>query len=146
MQSRRRDSREICLNFMRGWVKFRSTTTNILMQVQMGSSSRLPLFSKNLISKTMRMTTTSMRIVSSKVLVPVHSQFPSSAVANMFSGEEVYGRYLDLHANHTAYNNLKNVGKRLGYLQYIDALLHAENGPIHGDAPKDTRFSRDYET
>ncbi|KAH8993889.1 hypothetical protein EDB86DRAFT_2928274 [Lactarius hatsudake] len=67
-------------------------------------------------------------------------------VANMFSGEEVYGRYLDLHANHTAFNNLKNVGKRLGYLQYLDALLLSEKGLIHADMPKETRFSRDYET
>ena len=74
------------------------------------------------------------------------SILPPSAVANMFSGEEVYGRYLDLHANHTAFNNLKNVGKRLGYLQYIDALLLAEKGPIHADIPRETRFSRDYET
>jgi splicing factor 3A subunit 3 len=64
----------------------------------------------------------------------------------MFSGEEVYGKYLDLYANHTAYNNMKNIGKRVGYLQYLDALLLAENGPIHTDIPKETRLSRDYET
>jgi splicing factor 3A subunit 3 len=69
---------------------------------------------------------------------------PLSAVANIFSGEEVYGRYLDLHANHTTFNNLKNVGKRLGYLQYLDALLLADKGLIHADIPKETRFSRDY--
>lgn len=69
---------------------------------------------------------------------------PPSAVANIFSGEEVYGRYLDLHANHTAFNNLKNVGKRLGYLQYLDALLVADKGLIHADISKETRFSRDY--
>jgi splicing factor 3A subunit 3 len=64
----------------------------------------------------------------------------------MFSGEEVYGKYLDLYANHTAYNNMKNIGKRIGYLQYLDALLVAENGHIHMDIPKETRLSRDYET
>jgi splicing factor 3A subunit 3 len=64
----------------------------------------------------------------------------------MFSGEEVYGKYLDLYANHTTYNNMKNIGKRIGYLQYLDALLLAENGPIHLDIPKETRLSRDYET
>jgi splicing factor 3A subunit 3 len=69
---------------------------------------------------------------------------PPPAVANIFSGEEVYGRYLDLHANHTTFNNLKNVGKRLGYLQYLDALLVADKGLIHGDTPKEARFSRDY--
>jgi splicing factor 3A subunit 3 len=63
----------------------------------------------------------------------------------MFSGEEVYGKYLDVHANHTTFNNMKNIGKRVGYLQYLDALLLAENGLIHLDIPKETRLSRDYE-
>jgi hypothetical protein len=64
----------------------------------------------------------------------------------MFSGEESYGKYLDLHANHTTYNNLKNIGKRIGYLQYLDALLFAENGLIHMDVPNETRLTKDYET
>ncbi len=63
----------------------------------------------------------------------------------MFSGEEVYGKYLDLYANHTTFNNMKYIGKRIGYLQYLDALLLAENGPIHLDIPKETRLGRDYE-
>jgi splicing factor 3A subunit 3 len=71
---------------------------------------------------------------------------PFVAVANMFSGEESYGKYLDLHTNHTTYNNLKNIGKRVGYLQYLDALLFAEKGLIHMDIPKETRVTRDYET
>lgn len=82
-----------------------------------------------------------MLLVSCTLSIP-----PPSAVANMFSGEEVYGRYLDLYANHTAFNNLKGVGKRLGYLQYLDALLLSEKGLIHADIPKETLFSRDYET
>jgi len=64
----------------------------------------------------------------------------------MFSGEESYGKYLDLHANHTTYNNLKNIGKRTGYLQYLDSLLLAEKGLIHMDIPSETRLTRDYET
>ncbi|KAF4619400.1 hypothetical protein D9613_005125 [Agrocybe pediades] len=67
-------------------------------------------------------------------------------VALLFSGEEAYGRYLDLYANHTAYNNLKNIGKRPGYLQYLDILLSAQNGLLHSDLPKETRFTKDYET
>ncbi|KDQ64343.1 hypothetical protein JAAARDRAFT_52300 [Jaapia argillacea MUCL 33604] len=66
-------------------------------------------------------------------------------VALLFSGEESYGKYLDLYANHTAYNNLKHIGKRLGYLQYLDALLAASEGPIHSELPRPTRQSRDYE-
>lgn len=68
------------------------------------------------------------------------------AIALLFSGEEGYGRYLDLYTNHTAYCNLKNIGKRPGYLQYLDLLLAAENKAVHSDLPKDTRLSKDFET
>ncbi|KAF5388078.1 hypothetical protein D9615_000582 [Tricholomella constricta] len=67
-------------------------------------------------------------------------------ISLLFSGEEAYGKYVDLYANHTAYTNLKNIGKRPGYLQYLDLLLAAQNGPVHQDLPKETRFSKDYET
>jgi splicing factor 3A subunit 3 len=64
----------------------------------------------------------------------------------LFSGEEGYGRYLDLYTNHTSYCNLKNIGKRPGYLQFLDILLAAENNLVHSDLPKETRFSKDFET
>ncbi|KAF8165493.1 hypothetical protein B0H34DRAFT_241401 [Crassisporium funariophilum] len=67
-------------------------------------------------------------------------------IALLFSGEEGYGKYLDLYANHTAYNNLKNIGKRPGYLQYLDLLLAAQTGPIHSELSKDTRLTKDFET
>ncbi|KZT72566.1 hypothetical protein DAEQUDRAFT_749309 [Daedalea quercina L-15889] len=66
-------------------------------------------------------------------------------VALLFSGEEAYGKYLDLYANHTAYNNLKNLGKRLAYLQYLDVLLAAQSGPVHSELPMECRLTRDYE-
>ncbi|KAJ3478632.1 hypothetical protein NLI96_g9625 [Meripilus lineatus] len=66
-------------------------------------------------------------------------------IALMFSGEEQYGKYLDLYANHTAYNNLKNIGKRLPYLQYLDVLLAAQSTNVHSELSKDCRLSRDYE-
>ncbi|KAI0375800.1 RNA splicing factor PRP9 [Pilatotrama ljubarskyi] len=66
-------------------------------------------------------------------------------VALMFSGEEGYGKYLDLYANHTTYNNLKHIGKRLAYLQYLDVLLAAESHPVHTELPKECRLHRDYE-
>jgi splicing factor 3A subunit 3 len=68
------------------------------------------------------------------------------AVALLFSGEEAYGKYVDLYANHTAYNNLKNIGKRLGYLQYLDVLLLAQNGSVHRELSKETRLTKDYES
>ncbi|KDR83910.1 hypothetical protein GALMADRAFT_55418 [Galerina marginata CBS 339.88] len=68
------------------------------------------------------------------------------AVALLFSGEEGYGKYLDLYANHTAYNNLKSIGKRPGYLQYLDLLLSAQNQPVHSDLPKETRTAKDFES
>lgn len=69
-----------------------------------------------------------------------------TAIALLFSGEEGYGKYLDLYANHTAYNNLKNIGKRPGYLQYLDLLLDAQNSPVHSDLSRETRFTKDFET
>ena len=68
------------------------------------------------------------------------------AIALLFSGEEAYGKYLDLYVNHTAYNNLKNIGKRPGYLQYLDLLLAAQSNPVHSELPKETRFTKDFET
>lgn len=67
------------------------------------------------------------------------------AIALLFSGEEQYGKYLDLYANHTAYNNLKHIGKRLGYLQYLDVLLAAQSTTVHSELPKECRITRDYE-
>jgi splicing factor 3A subunit 3 len=64
----------------------------------------------------------------------------------MFSGEEAYGKYLDLYANHSAYNNLKNIGKRPGYLQYLDILLAAQDGLVHRELSKENRFTKDYES
>ncbi|KAJ3556106.1 hypothetical protein NM688_g2207 [Phlebia brevispora] len=66
-------------------------------------------------------------------------------IALLFSGEEQYGKYLDLYANHTTYNNLKKISKRLGYLQYLDVLLASQSVTVHSELPKDCRLSRDYE-
>ncbi|KAJ7180324.1 hypothetical protein C8R43DRAFT_972612 [Mycena crocata] len=66
-------------------------------------------------------------------------------ISLLFSGEEAYGKYVDLYANHTAYNNLKNIGKRPGYLQYLDLLLLAQSGPVHRDLSKETRFAKDFD-
>ncbi|KAF8913757.1 hypothetical protein CPB84DRAFT_1669479 [Gymnopilus junonius] len=68
------------------------------------------------------------------------------SIALLFSGEEGYGKYLDLYANHTAYNNLKNIGKRPAYLQYLDLLLAAYTGPVHSDLPRETRCTKDFES
>jgi len=67
------------------------------------------------------------------------------AIALLFSGEESYGRYLDLYANHSQYNNLKHINKRVPYLQYLDILAEATDGFVHRDIPKATRGSKDYE-
>ncbi|KAG6880182.1 hypothetical protein C0992_004634 [Termitomyces sp. T32_za158] len=66
-------------------------------------------------------------------------------ISLLFSGEESYGKYVDLYAHHTAYSNLKNIGKRPGYLQYLDLLLAAQSGTVHNNLPKETRFSKEYE-
>ena len=59
----------------------------------------------------------------------------------MFSGEGVYGKYLDLYANHTTCNKIRNIRKRVRYLQYLGALLLAENGRIHTELPNETMRS-----
>ncbi|RXW21954.1 hypothetical protein EST38_g3923 [Candolleomyces aberdarensis] len=66
-------------------------------------------------------------------------------IALLFSGEESYGRYLDLYSNHTAFTNIKNVGKRPTYLQYLDLLIAAQSQPVHSDLSKEARFTKDYE-
>ncbi|KAF8307216.1 hypothetical protein DL93DRAFT_140393 [Clavulina sp. PMI_390] len=66
-------------------------------------------------------------------------------IALLFSGEESYGRYLDLYANHTQYNNLKHISKRVPYLQYLDLLAEAKDGFVHRDIPKATRGLKEYE-
>ena len=80
------------------------------------------------------------------VLTLKGSSSSSSAIAMLFSGEETYGKYLDLYTNHTTYNNLKKIDKRLGYLQYLDVLMLAESGPVHRELSKETRLTKDYES
>lgn len=81
--------------------------------------------------------------------LPLHFKLPDpstpKAIALLFSGEESYGRYLDLYANHSQYNNLKHINKRIPYLQYLDVLAEAKDGFVHRDIPKATRGSKDYE-
>jgi splicing factor 3A subunit 3 len=43
----------------------------------------------------------------------------NSVVDSMFTGEEAFGRFFDLHSSHESYLNLQNV-KRLSYLQFLD--------------------------
>ncbi|KAL4081580.1 hypothetical protein V8B97DRAFT_1893143 [Scleroderma yunnanense] len=64
----------------------------------------------------------------------------------MFSGEESYGKYVDLYTCHTAYNNLKNIAKRVSYLQYLDVLLAAQGGKLHQELSKETLCTREYES
>ncbi|KAH7930710.1 hypothetical protein BV22DRAFT_1000132 [Leucogyrophana mollusca] len=67
-------------------------------------------------------------------------------VSLLFSGEEAYGKYLDLYANHTAYNNLKNIAKRLPYLQYLDVLLTTQSDLLHKELSGETKRTKDYES
>ncbi|KAL2176399.1 uncharacterized protein P884DRAFT_330504 [Thermothelomyces heterothallicus CBS 202.75] len=48
-------------------------------------------------------------------------------VESMFSGEEAYGRFFDLHNCHDSYLNLPNV-KRLSYLQYLEVFDNFQPG------------------
>ncbi|KAK4227561.1 hypothetical protein QBC38DRAFT_416445 [Podospora fimiseda] len=48
-------------------------------------------------------------------------------VESMFSGEEAYGRYFDLHSCHESYLNLPNA-KRIAYIQYLDVFDNFQPG------------------
>ena len=48
-------------------------------------------------------------------------------VDSMFSGEEAFGRFFDLHTCHESYLNLPNV-KRLAYLQYLEVFDNFQAG------------------
>ena len=85
------------------------------------------------------------KIVSTSFVSGFPANFPNLAISLMFSGEEVYGRYLDLNANHTTYNNLRNLPKRITYLQYLDQLLAAQHGYVHKDLPQETRSTKEFE-
>lgn len=64
-----------------------------------------------------------------------------SLVDSMFSGEEAYGRYFDLHACHEEYINLPNV-KRLGYLQYLQ--IFDNFAPGHGGVKRADKLTDQY--
>ncbi|EJU06332.1 hypothetical protein DACRYDRAFT_103277 [Dacryopinax primogenitus] len=66
-------------------------------------------------------------------------------VARLFTGEEAFGRYLDLNSHHALYCNLKHLTKRLGYLQYLDTLIATKDAPIGHELSKDCKSTREYE-
>jgi len=67
-------------------------------------------------------------------------------IALLFSGEEAFGKYLDLYANQTQYNNLKHIDKHLSYLHYLDVLSSAKDGGLHSELPKVAKMTKEYET
>lgn len=70
----------------------------------------------------------------------------SLAVALLFSGEESFGRYLDLYQSHSAYNNLKNLPRHISYVQYLDILAKIkDDGVLHADLAQDIKLTKDFE-
>ncbi len=51
----------------------------------------------------------------------VEGEAPSYEIDNLFTGEEAFGKYLDLTTIHELYLNLPSI-KRLTYLQYLVVL------------------------
>ena len=62
-------------------------------------------------------------------------------VDSLFSGEEAFGRFFDLHACHDAYLNLPNV-KRLNYLQYLEVFDNFAAGA--GGIRRDEKLTDQY--
>ncbi|PQE08028.1 hypothetical protein CJF30_00011182 [Rutstroemia sp. NJR-2017a BBW] len=54
-----------------------------------------------------------------KKRAPVEGEVIPSEIDNMFTGEEAFGKFLDLTTIHELYLNLPNI-KRMTYLQYLD--------------------------
>ncbi|RAL62933.1 hypothetical protein DID88_004774 [Monilinia fructigena] len=54
-----------------------------------------------------------------KKKAPAEGEIAISEIDNMFTGEEAFGRFLDLTTIHELFLNLPNI-KRLSYLQYLD--------------------------
>ncbi|EOQ99327.1 Pre-mRNA-splicing factor sap61 [Wallemia ichthyophaga EXF-994] len=57
-------------------------------------------------------------------------ELDNDAISSVFSGEEAYGKYLDLHLPHEQYINLKNIPKRLNYLEFLDDYEQVEDLPL----------------
>lgn len=51
---------------------------------------------------------------------PTEGEIPTYEIDNLFTGEEAFGKFLDLTSTHELYLNLPGI-KRLTYLQYLDA-------------------------
>ncbi|SPO06080.1 related to RNA splicing factor PRP9 [Cephalotrichum gorgonifer] len=62
-------------------------------------------------------------------------------VDTLFSGEEAFGRFFDLHACHESYLNLPNV-KRLNYLQYLE--IFDNFAPGAGGIKRDEKLTDQY--
>ncbi|KAH6626496.1 hypothetical protein B0J18DRAFT_142516 [Chaetomium sp. MPI-SDFR-AT-0129] len=62
-------------------------------------------------------------------------------VETMFSGEEAYGRFFDLHNCHDSYLNLPNA-KRLGYLQYLEVFDNFQ--PVLGGLKRADKLTDPY--
>ncbi|KAG8884070.1 hypothetical protein FRB97_005292 [Tulasnella sp. 331] len=67
-------------------------------------------------------------------------------VALLFSGEESFGRYLDLYAHHSQYNNFKTLPRHVSYVQYLDALSKVlDEKTLHQELSSTIKLSKDYE-
>ena len=56
--------------------------------------------------------------------VPVDGEPMPTEVDNMFSGEEAFGRFLDLTQLHEDFLNLPHNNKRVNYIQYLQSFEH----------------------
>lgn len=66
----------------------------------------------------------------------------------MFTGEEAFGKHVDFYANHIAYCNLRDIGKRPNYHQYLDIFIDASSPDseelLHSELSSVTLLSKEY--
>ncbi|KAG8907011.1 hypothetical protein FRB99_005531 [Tulasnella sp. 403] len=68
-------------------------------------------------------------------------------VSLLFSGEESFGRYLDLYTAHALYNNLKGLPRHVSYISYLDTLSKVKDDRvIHNELSTEIKLSKDYES
>jgi len=71
-----------------------------------------------------------------------HLYFDENEIASVFSGEEAWGKALDLHYYHDIWSNMKN-NKRIDYLSYLDSFYKFTDFLEPKDDPKYQKYVKD---
>ena len=62
---------------------------------------------------------TSDELMAKRLLIESYQQREADNLENIFSGEEHFGKFMDLHFCHESFNNLKGCVQKLDYFSYL---------------------------